>query len=264
MILPSPATVRGFPILGAYYRRTVRACALISSSEIIGPAGCHHSRRWHVAASAPSGQEPDVPQASDRTLELCAPLNYSNPITIKADLSTHGTSEQRWRFTGHIPGRVDTRRGEPQSDQQTDPRRTARSPLLPLRIQSPLPVGWAKHGQLPVRSLRHPRRDMRWLPRRPRSISSSRPWRRCLPTSVSRCERGRPVTRAQPLQRAAAGRGEGEVQPAADPADRRHSQLRPLLFSTRWDYRAPISRQQLVRITTGSTAPPIEADTRPP
>lgn len=169
-----PATVRGFPILGAHYLRTVRACALISSSEIIGPAGCHHSRRWHVAASAPSCQEPDVPQASDRTLELCAPLNYSNPITIKVDLSTHGTAAKRCRFTGHIPERGNARPGRPQSDQ----RRTARSPLLPLRIQSPLPVRCAKRGQLLVRTLCHPRRDMRWLPRRPRSISSSRPWRR--------------------------------------------------------------------------------------
>lgn len=170
-----PATVRGFPVLGAYYLRTVRACALIGYSEIIGPAGCRHSRRWHVAASAPSCQEPDVPQASDRTLELCAPLNYSNPITITADLSTRGTSEQRWLFTGHIPERVNARPGRPQSDQQIGPCGTVYSPLLPLRIQSPLPVGGAKRGQLPVRSLRHPRRDMRWLSWRPQSISSSRP-----------------------------------------------------------------------------------------
>lgn len=176
--IPPPATVRGFPILGAYYLRTVRACALIGSSEIIGPAGCHHSRRWRVAASAPSCQEPDVPQASDRTLELCAPLNYSNPITIKADLSTHGTAAKRCRFTSHIPERMNARPGRPQSDQQIGPCSTVYSPLLLLRIRSPLPVGGAKHGQLTVRSLCHPRRDMRWLPRQPRSISSSRPWRR--------------------------------------------------------------------------------------
>lgn len=135
--IPPPATVRGFPILGAYYLRTVRACALIGSSEIIGPAGCHHSRRWRVAASAPSCQEPDVPQASDRTLEVCAPLNYSNPITIKADLSTHGTAAKRCRFTSHIPERVNARPGRPKSDQQIDPCGTVHSPLLLLRIQSP-------------------------------------------------------------------------------------------------------------------------------
>nr|CAE28760.1 hypothetical protein RPA3319 [Rhodopseudomonas palustris CGA009] len=126
----------------------------------------------------PSCQEPDVPQASDRTLELCAPLNYSNPNTIKADLSTRGTSEQRWRFTGHIPERGSARPGRPQSDQQIGPCGTVHSPLLLLRSQSPLPVGGAKHGQLTVRSLCHPRRDMRWLPRRPQSISSSHPRRR--------------------------------------------------------------------------------------